>query len=224
LLKLSEGPTSPWWIEDPVGNCRTNHYQIGTATISLEFAAPAAGTRRADAEVVMSFVLFGSTRELRFSGEAPVVSPEAFAPPSIPLGRPRVRRAQSSERAQLEPKLSGPPRVSPWPTGDWNVSTRDDARRVVVKTLKAPVLNLPVAVAMPSLRRKIDDMKKRIVPNAPASADAQPASCQAVPARLGAGPTLAMWIVAAALLGVLSYHLAPRLVSHFDGHPRIAAR
>lgn len=200
----------------------------------------------------MSLVFEGNARELRFSGPidiAPVeLVPEVVDPfpTPEPLGRPRQRRPKHKKAVAPAADM----RYSPWPGGAWNVSTREVERRKGNAATSKDVVPKSDEHE-PSVARKLGELAQRFPhslrrlnalppPAAPSAApDGRPAPIplfrtpeqvqpQAVAAPVLAGrarrPSLAVWLVASVVVGLVSYQVASHVISRFQGSTVTAAR
>lgn len=194
----------------------------------------------------MSFVLPGNNRQLRFTGEARALKDETGGTPgaAVALGKPRVRKPTTPAPIAPKPATSRPPRhpsltpASPGmdessassssyrpPQRPNRIDPRDrswdgDEQQTMafdregaevlpggahLRSTRSPG---PLGAApIPHFRPANGAVQTVIVPN---QGDAEARS---------KGAPLALWIFAAILAGILSYHVTPAIMSHFEAPP-----
>lgn len=197
----------------------------------------------------MSFVLPGNQRQLRFTGEAKALKDENSTGSGTPgaglaLGKPRVRKpttpppalvpasARASRNTGITPASPGQQSISR--PGSYNASMRakaadpnewdgeDQQSTMAFDREGADVLpggavsarssRAPAAISVapiPHFRPASPAVQTVIVPNQSGSTEI----------RSTKGAPLALWIFAAILAGILSYHVTPAVMSHFEGPP-----
>lgn len=194
----------------------------------------------------MSFVLPGNQRQLRFTGEARALKDESLG--GVALGKPRVRKATTPPPALVPARSSrntGATPASPgnssrpgsYDPGSYNrpaqrfdpadQSWDDDQQstmafdRDAADVLPGGGPNRPtltprqISVApIPHFRPAAANaaVQTVIVPN-------QTNATGSTDARANKGAPLALWIFAAILAGVLSYHVTPAVMTHFEAPP-----
>jgi hypothetical protein len=179
--------------------------------------------------MVMSLVLLGNARELRFSGEANLVErPEPDPPPDLPLGRPRVRRPRRAQPASQHTAIMC---GSPWPEGPWNPSDSEIARRTKWREEHRAAWRTPAKAsseassAVARSLRRLAKLPERVLARTEEPAKAIPmfrtaelvetelsAAPRERPSQLTRRPSLRAWIAAALFLALVSYQVASHVV------------
>lgn len=163
----------------------------------------------------MSFFLKGNARELRFTGETRSVGEPEERPPS--LGKPRERRMPFAPTSRPAPARSASslfpayaPARPPPPTIDpgFDESADDDQETL----FRAAPISLPPAVPkaapIPNFRSA--------PPGTRLHAGSRAAPTVIVRRRAAPGLPLVVWLVAAAVAGVLSFRFVPDLVTRLE--------
>jgi hypothetical protein len=192
----------------------------------------------------MSFVLPGNARSLRFSGEAPAAESDDAPPPS--LGKPRVRKPSSvppsiggrkprgvmntpvSTRDVLSTPYGAPSGRGPVVRHKLDLDTDGDPTRAMDREGMPPSARYPDRI--PASARVPQFPRTARVPTPPGSDAATIARSSSVSspqfapypppivvaAPVPRGAPYMVWILASILAGIVSYHLAPEIVTRIE--------